>query len=160
MLNTKTLRSSRRSRGTRRGREKDENYVFFSPLSLTRHFVSPQHLSQGLLFLLSPIFLSEKIKDGDHSITNLYRQAAFARPQKYVCIAGYLIANWIVFSKGLISPWWLSLTLGIKYRWSRYSSSSGNFPEFSWDNHSVLDKQKGQSTCRRRCTWRLLGCSQ
>ena len=134
-------------------------YIFFSPLSLTRHFVLPQRLSQGLLFLLSPIFLSEKIKDGDHSITNINNQLSLAH-KKYACITGYLIANWIAFFTGLMSPWWLSLTLGIKYRWSRYSSLSENFPEFSWDNHSVLDKQKGQSTCRRRCTWRLLGCSQ
>ena len=79
-------------------------YIYFSPLSITRHFVLPQRLSQGLLFLLSPIFLSEKIKDADHSITNINKQLSLAH-KKCACITGYLIADWIAFFTGLMSPW-------------------------------------------------------
>ena len=40
----------------------------------------------GLLFLLSPIFLSLKIKDGGYNTTNINKQ--LSPPQKYACSAG------------------------------------------------------------------------
>ena len=62
-----------------------------------RHiFLSPHHpcfllllnaYGQGLIFLLSPVFLSDKIKDGCHSITNIKRQLSHI--PKHACIARY-----------------------------------------------------------------------
>ena len=36
-----------------------------------RALLSPSHLPEGLLFLLSPIFLCHKIKDGGYNNTNM-----------------------------------------------------------------------------------------
>ena len=43
---------------------------FFSPPPLP-FLLSPQHLPQGLIFLLSPIFLCYKIKDSGYNTTNI-----------------------------------------------------------------------------------------
>ena len=60
--------ASQRERGGRG--ERRENAVFFLP-SPSLFPLSPLHLPKGLLFLLSPIFLCHKIKDGGCNNTKM-----------------------------------------------------------------------------------------
>ena len=50
MLNTKKLRSSGGSKGTRRGREKDENYIFFRPCQSPVTLLRPNAYPKGCYF--------------------------------------------------------------------------------------------------------------
>ena len=73
------------SKGAGRGRgERRENGVFFfSPLPLPPFLLSPSHLPQRLLFLLSPIFHCHKIKDGGYN--NFEYEQGFSHP-KYAAL--------------------------------------------------------------------------
>ena len=51
------------------GREREEKTSSSPPPFL----LLPSHLPYGLLFLLSPIFLCQKIKDGGYNNTNMYK---------------------------------------------------------------------------------------
>ena len=104
MLNTKKLRSSGGSKGTRRGREKDENHIFFfAPVNNPSLCFTPTPIPRVVISTRANL-PHDKIKDGDHSITNINKQLSLAH-KKYACITGYLIANWIVFFTGSMSPW-------------------------------------------------------